>query len=231
MRKYVINMYERDFMSCVAGQLYEQAPNHKPRKIEIIMDKAQKLFREYPTHAMIFGNTHGISMEEKDVYNFFDTLLKSIPEFNELNLSQNEFDKNITVDDPNRPPFAVTSIYDIRSEDSWKSDFIDLTAFVQNVTHRFLKYKETSNNCFLCIHQSENSSALSPGDDEVCRSCLLNPYLKNHFKSDRKPKGKYTISCNYDCFKGCYICCEECNAKDTCSMHCDSTPDKCNNHI
>ena len=47
MRKETIVLYERDFAYCLAGQLFEQAPNRKPRKAEVIMQKALESFNNY----------------------------------------------------------------------------------------------------------------------------------------------------------------------------------------
>lgn len=62
-----------------------------------------------------------------------------IPEFVELNLSQVEFEKGISVNDETWPKFAFTSRYDVNTPESWKNDFIDLDAFIGNVHHRLIK--------------------------------------------------------------------------------------------
>ena len=231
MREKLITISERTFVYCLAGQLYEQAPNHKPRKADIIMGKAIQAFRNHENHAIILGDMHQVSIKEGTLCEFCDTLLKSIPEFMELNLSQNEYEKNISVDDLNRPKFAFTTRYDVATEDSWRDDFIDLDAFVNNVQRNIYDRIHRNNDCFLCTSQNANSeSTLSPGDGDRCKTCAINPNHTFNYSSARYAKGEYTIVCNFDCYKSKYICCSECDNKDSCKHRCDSTPDKCNNH-
>lgn len=229
MRKETIVLYERDFAYCLAGQLFEQAPNRKPRKAEVIMQKALESFNNYETHAVIFGDMHKVSIEKGELYKFCDKLLKEIPEFNELNLTQNEIDKGITLDD-DRPSFQFTSRYDKKDENSWRDDFIDLDAFIQNLVFHLNQRLDLNNDCFLCINQDESSeNTLSSGQSDKCKTCKINPNFTNNYETCRQPKGKYTMACNFDCYKAKYICCIECDDKDNCTHKCDSTPDKCNN--
>ena len=118
MRKESIIIYERDFAYCLAGQLYDQAPGRKPRKADIIINKALEAFNQYPTHGKIFGDSNTVSIEKYKIYDFCHEILYNIPEFLELNLSQVEYEKGISVDDENRPKFSFTSMYDIETEDS-----------------------------------------------------------------------------------------------------------------
>lgn len=232
MREKYLIISERTFAYCLAGQLYAQAPNHQPRKTEVIMKKAIELFRNYELHSIVFGDAHQIAVIEKDLYAFCDKLLKSIPEFTELNLTQIEYDNGLRdPEDPNRPKYAFTSRYDIKDENSWKGDFVDLYAFVNNFCRSLNKESTTEKDCFLCIHQPEDSeSTLAPGDSDTCKNCSINPKLTMNYECERFAKGNYTIVCNYDCYNSKYICCSECKNKDTCKHKCDSTPDKCNNH-
>ena len=123
-----------DIVGAVAYNAYRMSPNHKPRKIEIVMNKCleySKTNLEQPFKNDKTWWSKGI--DPKDVYEFVHDMLFSIPEFVEWNLSEIEIENGISVDDDNRPKFAFTSAYDIRDDDYWKSDFIDLDAFVNNV--------------------------------------------------------------------------------------------------
>ena len=62
-------------------------------------------------------------------------MMFSIPEFLDWNLSEVEIENGVKVDDEGRDGFVFTSIYDARDENSWKTDFIDLNAFVQNAVY------------------------------------------------------------------------------------------------
>ena len=234
MRNKTITLYERDLMFVVAGQLYDQAPDRNPRKADIIMKKVKEAFRSDP---MCFNDNEfrTIRIEECNVYNFVHNLLMNIPEYVELNLSQIEFDNNVKVDDPDRLQYKFVSRYDVNDSESWKSDFIDLDAFIRNVVNELFTRQLKHDDCFLCIHQSPDSkSTLDPGESDICKLCSVNPNLKYRYECSRQPKGKYTFSCNFDCYKSRYICCEECYDRYDCEYKCDSSSDKCGqaiNHV
>lgn len=227
MRKETISISERDFMYCLAGQLYEQAPNRMPRKANDILMKALEAFRSDESCSTNISH-RTIHVESDKLYQWINDLLYNIPEFKELNLSLVEYEKNIDVDDPSRTGYRVTSIYDVEKEDDWKTDFIDLDAFIQNVYCAILDKKESSGDCFLCTYQDpENESTLSCGKSEKCKTCSINPEFKNNYESSRYPKGKYTIACKYDCIENYYICCKECRKRASCSHECEADPDTC----
>ncbi|MDD6638461.1 MAG: hypothetical protein PUE81_06770 [Lachnospiraceae bacterium] len=229
MRKETIRISERDLMFVVGGQLFDQAPNRQPRKAEIIMQKMRDAFR---SEAYNDNEFYTVLVEKDALYNWMKDKLFSIPEFQELNLTQIEFEKGISVDDESRTKFCFTTRYDVYDSESWKSDFIDLYAFVQNVHRRLLNIIDTKEDCFLCIHQDQtNESTIACGDSQVCKECLVNPNLKNHYESCRKPRGKYTFACKYNCFKSRYICCEECDDKETCIHRCDGESVSCGNAL
>lgn len=229
MRKETIRVNERDLMFVIAGQMFEQAPNRQPRKSEIIMQKLRDSFRAEAHNENEF---YSIAIEPNDLYAWLKDILFSIPEFQELNLTQEEYEQGISVDDEERPKFTFTTRYDVYDYDSWRKDFIDLDAFVQNVHRRLLLVIWSDQDCFCCIHQDRNSeSTLNCGNSDVCKVCLVNPNLKNHYEGRREPRGRYTIACKYDCFKGLYICCEECDDKDSCCHRCDGESKSCGNSL
>lgn len=67
--------------------------------------------------------------------------LHRIPEFKDWNLSRNERERGIKVDDPSRAPFAFTSRYG--GGPTPDNDFIDLDALTQNLV-RFLWHQAES---------------------------------------------------------------------------------------
>jgi hypothetical protein len=225
MRKETIVITERLLMFVIGGQLFCQAPNRQPRKVEIIMQKVKDAFRK---DAYNDNEYYSIRIPEADSYNYIKSLLKGIPEFEELNLSQIEFDKHITVEDENRPKYKLTSRYDIETYESWKHDFIDLDAFIRNVHIRLLNISDMEEDCFCCKHRNKKTD--EPGD-EICKVCLVNSSLKNYHECDRQPRGKYTFSCKYDCFEQKQICCEECDKVEKCPKKCDGNSKICGNKI
>lgn len=130
MRTKTVSVSERNLMFVVAGQLFDQAPNRQPRKAEIIMQKVKDAFRK---DAHNDNEWYCLAIEEAKTRKYVHNLLMGIPEFIELNLTQVEFEKSVSVDDESRPKYAFVSRYDVETADSWKHDFIDLDAFTRNV--------------------------------------------------------------------------------------------------
>lgn len=227
MRKETICISECNLMFVVAGQLYDQAPNRQPRKADEIMRGVQFNFRN-DARCNNENEWYFINVEKDKTYEFVKSMLMSISEFQELNLTQNEFEAGIAVDDENRGKFKVTSHYDKNSADSWRDDFIDLDAFIQNVNRRLIDIIDIDHDCFLCIHQNNDSkSTLDCGSGEKCKSCRVNPNLTNNFECGRQPRDEYTFACKFDCQKSLYICCEECKNKNICDFACNSHSKDC----
>lgn len=229
MRKETIGISERNLMFAVAGQLFDQAPNRQPRKAEIIMRKVRDVFRKGAQNQNEF---YYVRIESGKLYDWLKDILFAIPEFQELNLSQVEFENGVKVGDGSRAKFNFTSRYDVYNSESWKSDFVDLDAFVRNACNMLFAVMELEKDCFGCVHQDDNnSSTLACGNDDECKTCSVNPNLKDNFKCSRRPRGKYTFACKYDCFKNRYICCEECDEKEACYHRCDGKSADCGNAI
>lgn len=222
MRTKTISISERYLMFVIGGQLFDQAPNHQPRKAEIIMQKVRDAFRE---EAYNDNEFYTLQVEENGLYDYLKDLLMGIPEFVELNLTQVEFDGGISVDDGSRGKYSFTSRYDKHTSESWKHDFIDLDAFIGNVRRRLINIMNMDQDCFCCKHEGKCK------DIEPCRDCMVRPDLKNNLEYDRRPKGKFTFSCKFDCYRNYQICCEECKKKESCDKVCDGKSETCGNRI
>lgn len=217
MRKENIFITDREFCYALAGQLYEQSPNNSPRKAEVIMNKATEKFRSKCYHDTTF-DSYVLTISKKDLYYFLKELLNSINEFIELNLSKNEYEAGILVDDESRAEFQFRDLY---SKIAWENDFVDLDAFIGNLNCAILSNKDNNDDCFLCVNK----------ETDLCKSCFVNDTFTNNYKCSRNPRGEYTFSCKYDCQKRRQICCEECEEKDTCEYKCNSNSDICTNTI
>jgi acyl carrier protein phosphodiesterase len=121
-------------MFVVAGQLYSQAPNREPRNVEIIMKQVRDKFRKDAKNVNEF---YLMDFEICKIEEYVENLLMNIPEFINLNLSYEEIEKGVSVDD-DRPAKFVT-MYDKLDSESWKSDFIDLDAFIRNVIKKIVE--------------------------------------------------------------------------------------------
>ena len=221
MRVKTINITERDLMFTIAGQLYAQAPNRQPRKADVIMQKVQDAFRK---EAYNNNEWYCLEIPEKNTYQYIKDLMMAIPEFVELNLSMVEYEKNISVDDESRPKYAFTTRYDKHGPDSWKTDFIDLDAFIGNAHNRLMWVRESDQDCFCCKYEG-----LKPAD--ICGTCSVNPNLKYKFEGTRKPKGEHKFACAFNCHAHYYICCEECKKKESCPNKCDGNSETCGNKV
>lgn len=123
-----------DIMGAVAYNAYSMVTNYAPRKIETVMDKVKSYLKENLEHPFDSDKTFWCKeFDPKDVYKFIHDMMFSIPEFQEWNLSQIEYEKGISADDEDRGKFSFSSRYDVRDENFWKNDFIDLDSFVNNV--------------------------------------------------------------------------------------------------
>jgi hypothetical protein len=214
VRKESICLGERTLLFSIGGQLFDQAPNRQPRKAETIMTKVRDAFRGLARND---NEYYSLILEENELNKYIKNLLMAIPEFQELNLSQVEYEKNISVDDENRPKYSFSSRYDKETTESWRTDFIDLDAFIRNVVNNIWMVKDFDTDCFCCIHK----------DTEECKSCSINSDFKIKYEGSRAPKGKYTFACKYDCYRSRYICCEECDDKNTCNKRCVGNSKDC----
>ena len=216
MRKNNVMITEESLMFAVGGQLFSQAPNRNPRKAEIIMKKIKEAFRREATN-----DNEYYTLVVEDMYKYIEDLLMGIKEFTELNLSQNEYEDGINVDDENRSKYLFTSSLDIETSESWRDDFVDLDAFIRNVYTNMNMIEEYYKDCFCCVYNKDDLS-------EKCVSCKINPRLRDNYECERKPKGRYTFACKFNCYKNRYICCEECDDKKECKEICISNSKECN---
>lgn len=114
-------------VSATTGVIYSMAPENKPRNMEKIMDHVINYFK---TNGKCYQDFYYMELAEEDVYKTIKEMMMSCPEFLDLNLSQDEVDRGVKFDDPERPPFAfITRDTYIKSY----YDFIDLDACIGNI--------------------------------------------------------------------------------------------------
>lgn len=214
MRKTKQDFYIYHIVEAVAGTLYRMAPRNRPRNMDKIMSHV--IERAEQACVDVVDNRH-LFMTYSEFNEWLTDMLKHCPEFCDLNLSQNEYEKHILVDDESRPKFAFTSAYDVETEDSWRYDFIDLDAAIRNIYDCIIAVHEET-DCFLCDHK----------ETEMCHYCILHyknsKDYKNHYECSNKPHdtSKYAGWCNTSCPEGIAVCCKDCTKKDSCTLD-----DKC----
>lgn len=124
------------FIDYTVGEIYHLAPYHKPRFIDEIVDEiitrfkigCKQIGRDFFYH----------EIELKDLRKFIESILMPIDKFRDLNLSQNEYEQGISVDDESRPKFHFSSAYNSTPE---ADDFVDLDACIGNI---FCKYEHSA---------------------------------------------------------------------------------------
>lgn len=122
-----------DFKAIFAGVLYYMVPK-QPRKFDIIMTKLIEIIDRTFTECV--GSVNMISVAYKDVHNWIETVVKSIPEILELNLTTNEFNAGVTLENREGADIVFTSAFSVTPEGE---DFVDIDALIQNVTYHICK--------------------------------------------------------------------------------------------
>ncbi len=212
MRETKQNFYIYHIVDAIAGTLYRMAPRNRPRNMDKIMSH---VIENAEQSCVDVVNNRYLFMTLEEFHEWLTDMLKRCPEFCNLNLSQNEIDKNISVGDESRLKFAFTSAYDVETDDSWRDDFIDLDAAIRNI-YSCIIFTHEEYDCFLCDHKD---------DIETCVHCrtYYNAYT-NYYECANKPHdtSKYAGWCDTSCPEGIAVCCRDCSKKDKCSLD-----DKC----
>ena len=106
------------FINTSVGQIYRLAPNYSPRNIGII---TTKIIEEFKKDAQRISNDFFYySVDVNEVQKFTENILMAIDEFQELNLSEEEYRNGVKVTDER------TGHYD---------DFVDLDACIRNIAN------------------------------------------------------------------------------------------------
>lgn len=126
----------KDLIKSASGVITKMAPGMKPRNLQAIVDYIDKYFREEFKNrddSYCVDNLVILDIEEDEIYDFVDKLLKGCKEFNDLNLSQDEIDRGITVDDPSRLERITSKEPYLPLPKFYIHDFIDLDACIRNI--------------------------------------------------------------------------------------------------
>ena len=131
----------KTFIQCVVGVIYRMAPNNKPRDLDKIIEYIKDYFWQHSddsTRGKDRNDFTCLRVDEDETYQFIHDCLFGCKEFLNLNLSQAEIDKGITVDDESRPEWVVSGTSDGTHLKSYY-DFIDLDACVRNINNALWK--------------------------------------------------------------------------------------------
>lgn len=125
---------QKEFIGCVVGVIYRQAPNNKPRDIDKIVDYINDYFFEHADLEDKCSNRSFscLRLDDKNTYEFVHDIMFGCQEFLNLNLSQYEIDNGIGFDDENRGGFVAVDAY---TKIQSYYDFVDLDACVRNIAN------------------------------------------------------------------------------------------------
>ena len=116
-----------EFIRISVEWIYCLAPGHKPRFINEITDG---IITNFKINCKTIGDFFYHEIELKDLYKFIENILMPIDKFRELNLSQNEYERGVKVDDEDRPKFHFISAFSTVQD---KDNFVDLDACIQDI--------------------------------------------------------------------------------------------------
>lgn len=122
----------------LAGAITSMAPSFKPRNFQEIIDAFVRKFQESDRVEQGI-ESYLITCSYNDLLNILKDILMQIPEFKALNLSTDEYNAGVNVDDPNRGKFCLISRYTLQDS---SNDFIDLDACIQNVVNGLYRDNE-----------------------------------------------------------------------------------------
>lgn len=123
----IISITESKLLATVAYCGVNQDPYNSPRKLDIVLTKLKDIIRkEFPK---VLYDFYIRDFTEGELIKWLDNTLKSIPEFEEWNLSKEEYDNGVKVNDDRRGNIMV-SRYETPPKDK---DFIDLDACIRNI--------------------------------------------------------------------------------------------------
>lgn len=171
-----------------------------------------------------FIGEYQLRMTEQEMWNWLHNTLFAFKDYQNLNLSYNEREAGIDVNDENRPQFAFHTRYDINTKESWKNEFIDLDAVIQNVMSTLcpvrLKDEDTIQlkSCTFCEHYDKESNE--------CLTCINNKKFKDNFmiisadEDEHYRKKDEKKWCEQSCTNQYDICCYSCSEKDNCENRC-----------
>lgn len=118
-----------DFIKAAVGNIYYQAPFNKPRKIDEIVEHITNYFIKNDISAHHFNQ---VFVDKNNVLEFVRNVLKDCKAFEELNLSQYEYEHGVKVDDEARLPSTfITASLKLKPE----YDFVDLDSCYRNIAN------------------------------------------------------------------------------------------------
>ena len=209
--------YYKDVIAVISSCIIKMSPYIDSKRLEcinnIILSVSDKFMQSdvYPKNS--YSSNHYLYMTKEEFKQWLNDSLFNIDEFRNLNLSYNEQESGITVDDENRLKYNFTSMYDIEFKDSWKDDFIDLDACIRNIYLSVIKSIDES-DCFTCIHNNCKESS-------ECSNCINNPKFKNNYQYENQPfSNAISRWCTHSCAEGIAVCCYDCMDNKICKNRC-----------
>lgn len=169
----------------LTGTIYQIAPRYMPRNMNAIVAKFLRAFRQRKETVECLGH-YTISGKYNEILPIIQEILFEIPEFQELNLTEREYQYGQAPQDEGKLNVAFTSRYDRDTPLSWYDDFIDLTAVMQNFSRYLWNFIDDDNRtCLDCQYNPKTTP-------EICAHCIKNPMLVDKFESCCKNLNTHT---------------------------------------
>lgn len=217
-----ISFNQRNIVKYTIGTICEMAPLNSPRKIEDILNHINQAIQKI---GMPFLNDYRITLSESQFKEWLTTTLMNCKEFCELNLNYYQFTKTGSANDKYIGSSSNSKIFSYRfdkcnNHESWKYDFIDLDACIQNIVYELVREETVQTDCFLCSNKYTNT--------DLCRNCTLNPEYENNYHMDNMPcDNSIPRWCGiFECKNCKAICCVDCDEYNTCDDVCSSAKGK-----
>ena len=187
MRKNLRYIYEYDFTPLLVKNIYRLVDDRKVRNIDTIVSKVVDYFTTRGMHDIVFDYYYLAIDREQRIYDVVYSIIMSIEEIKDLNLTEEEFKAGLHYSSPERKYFTAQG-----------KKFVDIIALVQNFTYdlnKEIKEKEcrlcTVKNCNNCTDNNKFFVKELAHEGKVCKlDC---------------PEG-YWICCN-DCKESCLYRC------------------------
>lgn len=193
MKAFISN---KQIIGSTSGIIYRMHPYHNPEGMHTIINSLIDEMNKLPYKGNPKSTFKLYEFESWDAFEkWLHDVLFNILEFRQLNISKKLKDAGvIDTNDERNKGFRFTSAYDIETDDSRYTDFIDLDACVRNIVREIDMLDRLDGDCFLCTYAKEYGS-MEPSDCDKCKTCSINPkytYNRENHPMSIKPKNEWT---------------------------------------
>lgn len=191
-------------INAVAGVIYQMHPYKAPENMDKIMSAVVEFYdKKVDCCGHINDNFKLFEYENEEALHVeINTLLKSVKEFRQLNISRKLKEQGVDdVNDERNKGIRFTDRYSVDNKDTVYDDFIDLDACIRNIVNQIIRTHETEDDCMFCKF-ALRYGVCEPSYCEECQTCILNPKIKYNRVShpmSLKPENQWTEEEKREC--------------------------------